>query len=128
MPITFVRILTSTLSESTPLSCSLADQGIKIRIRKDIRVRKRPPQAMEVPTPLPMQVPVPLGPVRVAEALVECLQELEAAHRAAMANPEFWKELRSHYAYMNRPSNIYLAESLTAKTGGAKIWLKREDL
>ncbi|KAL1750152.1 tryptophan synthase beta subunit-like PLP-dependent enzyme [Schizophyllum commune] len=64
----------------------------------------------------------------VAEALVECLQELEAAHRAAMADPEFWKELRSHYAYMNRPSNIYLAESLTAKTGGAKIWLKREDL
>ncbi|KZT59568.1 hypothetical protein CALCODRAFT_516019, partial [Calocera cornea HHB12733] len=30
------------MEESTPLSCSLADQGIKIRIRKDIRVRKRP--------------------------------------------------------------------------------------
>ncbi|TFK99871.1 velvet factor-domain-containing protein [Pterulicium gracile] len=31
------------MEESTPLSCSLADQGIKIRIRKDIRSRKRPP-------------------------------------------------------------------------------------
>lgn len=36
-------------SESTPLSCSLADQGIKIRIRKDIRVRKRPIAALAAP-------------------------------------------------------------------------------
>lgn len=35
--------------ESTPLSCSLADQGIKIRIRKDIRVRKRPIAALAAP-------------------------------------------------------------------------------
>lgn len=35
--------------ESTPLSCSLADQGIKIRIRKDIRVRKRPLAALAPP-------------------------------------------------------------------------------
>ncbi|KAG9308102.1 velvet factor-domain-containing protein [Chiua virens] len=34
------------MEESTPLSCSLADQGIKIRIRKDIRVRKRPIAAL----------------------------------------------------------------------------------
>ncbi|KAF8651055.1 hypothetical protein AX16_004918 [Volvariella volvacea WC 439] len=39
------------MEESTPLSCSLADQGIKIRIRKDIRVRKRPPFD---PHPLPI--------------------------------------------------------------------------
>ena len=49
------------MEESTPLSCSLADQGIKIRIRKDIRVRKKPgvsdaPQ----PIPMPLNVPVPL--------------------------------------------------------------------
>lgn len=37
------------MEESTPLSCSLADQGIKIRIRKDIRVRKRPMQGLEHP-------------------------------------------------------------------------------
>lgn len=37
------------MEESTPLSCSLADQGIKIRIRKDIRVRKRPIAALAAP-------------------------------------------------------------------------------
>ncbi|KIL64314.1 hypothetical protein M378DRAFT_24595 [Amanita muscaria Koide BX008] len=40
------------MEESTPLSCSLADQGIKIRIRKDIRVRKRPIQALEPLQPI----------------------------------------------------------------------------
>ncbi|KAL0952514.1 hypothetical protein HGRIS_006776 [Hohenbuehelia grisea] len=39
------------MEESTPLSCSLADQGIKIRIRKDIRVRKRPMASLEHPLP-----------------------------------------------------------------------------
>jgi hypothetical protein len=41
--------LTITKPESTPLSCSLADQGIKIRIRKDIRVRKRQIPALTQP-------------------------------------------------------------------------------
>jgi hypothetical protein len=49
------------MEESTPLSCSLADQGIKIRIRKDIRVRKKAGTS-DAPTPMPMPltVPVPL--------------------------------------------------------------------
>jgi tryptophan synthase len=64
----------------------------------------------------------------VPEALVDCLVELEAAHKAAMADPEFWVEWRSMFNYMNRPSNLYLAENLTKHAGGAKIWLKREDL
>src|SRR6266576_1414788 len=42
--------------ESTPLSCSLADQGIKIRIRKDIRIRKRPFQVFD-PLPQPLDSP-----------------------------------------------------------------------
>ncbi|KXN90765.1 hypothetical protein AN958_03652 [Leucoagaricus sp. SymC.cos] len=45
------------MEESTPLSCSLADQGIKIRIRKDIRVRKRPMPALDPPVPLPLTSP-----------------------------------------------------------------------
>ncbi|KAI0743039.1 velvet factor-domain-containing protein, partial [Daedaleopsis nitida] len=57
------------MEESTPLSCSLADQGIKIRIRKDIRVRKRPVAALDTPIPIPMgPVPIPhgaFGPVPV---------------------------------------------------------------
>lgn len=64
----------------------------------------------------------------VPEALVDCLVELEAAHKAAMSDPEFWKEFESYFGYMNRPSQFYLAEKLTAHARGAKIWLKREDL
>ncbi|KAF8912050.1 bifunctional tryptophan synthase TRP1 [Gymnopilus junonius] len=64
----------------------------------------------------------------VPEALFDCLVELEAAHKSAMADPEFHEELRSHYGYMNRPSQLYFAENLTKDAGGAKIWLKREDL
>ncbi|KAH8827056.1 tryptophan synthase beta subunit-like PLP-dependent enzyme [Flagelloscypha sp. PMI_526] len=64
----------------------------------------------------------------VPESLVDCLVELEAAHNAAIADPEFWKEFRSHFSYMNRPSEFYLAEHLTKEAGGANIWLKREDL
>jgi tryptophan synthase len=64
----------------------------------------------------------------VPEALVDCLAELEEAHKSAMADPEFWKEFQSYYGYMNRPSKLYFAESLTKEAGGAKIWLKREDL
>lgn len=64
----------------------------------------------------------------VPESLVDALSELEAAHKKAMADPEFKAELESHFGYINRPSQMYLAEGLTKKAGGAKIWLKREDL
>jgi len=64
----------------------------------------------------------------VPEALFDCIIELEAAHKAAVEDPSFWKEFESFYGYMNRPSNLYFAEKLTEKAGGAKIWLKREDL
>lgn len=64
----------------------------------------------------------------VPEALFDCLFELEEAHQSAMRDPEFWKEFESYYGYMNRPSKLYFAESLTKHAGGAQIWLKREDL
>jgi tryptophan synthase len=64
----------------------------------------------------------------VPEALVDCLVELEQAHKSAMADPEFWKEWEGLFGYMNRPSNLYFAEKLTEHAGGAKIWMKREDL
>jgi len=64
----------------------------------------------------------------VPEALVDCLLELEEAHKSASADPEFWKEFESFYGYMNRPSKLYFAERLTEHAGGAKIWFKREDL
>jgi tryptophan synthase len=64
----------------------------------------------------------------VPEALFDCLLELEEAHKLALGDPEFWKEFEGHYGYMNRPSKLYFAESLTKHAGGAQIWLKREDL
>ncbi len=64
----------------------------------------------------------------VPEALFDCLVELEHAHKSAMADPEFWKEWEGLFKYMNRPSNLYFAEKLTEHAGGAKIWMKREDL
>ncbi|KDQ60898.1 hypothetical protein JAAARDRAFT_124358 [Jaapia argillacea MUCL 33604] len=64
----------------------------------------------------------------VPEALFDCLVELEEAHKTAVSDPEFWKEFESYYGYMNRPSKLYFAGSLTKHAGGANIWLKREDL
>jgi tryptophan synthase len=62
------------------------------------------------------------------EALVDCLEEIELAFRDAIADPLFKKEVESYYPYTNRPSNCHLAERLTEDCGGARIWLKREDL
>lgn len=64
----------------------------------------------------------------VPEALVDCLVELEAAHKAAIKDPKFWEEFHSYYDYINRPSQLQLADRLTEHAGGANIWLKREDL
>ncbi|KAJ3010386.1 UNVERIFIED_CONTAM: tryptophan synthetase, partial [Siphonaria sp. JEL0065] len=62
------------------------------------------------------------------EALVECLDEFERAYVAVKDDPKFWEEFRAQYAYMGRPSSFHKAERLSAKAGGASIWLKREDL
>ncbi|PWN38223.1 putative tryptophan synthase [Meira miltonrushii] len=64
----------------------------------------------------------------VPEALYDCHVELEKAYLDAIRDPSFWKEFQSHYEYIGRPSELYLAERLTEKAGGARIWLKREDL
>lgn len=64
----------------------------------------------------------------VPESLMHCLGELEQVHKSAMNDPGFWQEFRSFYGYMNRPSKLYRADKLSEQTGGATIWLKREDL
>jgi tryptophan synthase len=56
------------------------------------------------------------------------LEEIEIAFKNAIEDPEFTKEMESHFSYVNRPSNIHVAERLTEELGGARIWLKREDL
>lgn len=64
----------------------------------------------------------------VPESLHRCLLELETCVEEAFADPAYWDEFRSYFAYMNRPSSFHEAERLTEHCGGAKIWLKREDL
>lgn len=65
----------------------------------------------------------------VAETLMPALLELEEAYAKARLDPEFQREF-SYYLkhYVGRPSPLYFAERLTKELGGAKIYLKREDL
>ena len=65
----------------------------------------------------------------VAETLMPLILDLEAAYKAAKDDPAFHAELsdlNTHYA--GRPSPLYFAARLTAHFGGAKIYLKREEL
>ena len=64
----------------------------------------------------------------VPESLMDCLSELEEGFNKIKDDPAFWDEYRSYYPYMGRPGQLHLAERLSEYAGGAKIWLKREDL
>ncbi len=65
----------------------------------------------------------------VIETLMPALQELEKLYNEARNDPEFQKQLKFYLEhYVGRPSPLYFAENLTRKLGGAKIYLKREDL
>jgi tryptophan synthase beta chain len=65
----------------------------------------------------------------VPETLMAALEELEHAYAEAQADPVFHVELDSLLAdYAGRPTPLYLASRLTSQLGGAKIYLKREDL
>ncbi|KEF58330.1 tryptophan synthase [Exophiala aquamarina CBS 119918] len=82
-------------------------------------------------TPNPNAIPHRFGQFGgqyVPESLMDCLAELEEGFTKANNDPEFWKEFKSYYPYMGRPSHLHLAERLTAAAGGAQIYLKREDL
>jgi tryptophan synthase beta chain len=65
----------------------------------------------------------------VAETLMPALLELEEAYRAAQRDPHFHHDFERYLReYVGRPSPLYLAERLTEHAGGARIYLKREDL
>ena len=65
----------------------------------------------------------------VAETLVEALDELKEMYDKFKDDPEFLAEFNYDLKhFVGRPSPIYYAERLTNKIGGAKIFLKREDL
>jgi tryptophan synthase beta chain len=61
--------------------------------------------------------------------VITALNELEAAFEDAKNDPSFLEEFKYYLKdYVGRPSPLYYAEQLTKKLGGAKIYLKREDL
>ena len=63
------------------------------------------------------------------ETLMNAIIELEDAYETYKHDPEFIKELEDlHVSYTGRPSLLYFAEKMTKDLGGAKIYLKREDL
>ncbi|CAN5680930.1 tryptophan synthase subunit beta [soil metagenome] len=65
----------------------------------------------------------------VAETLMKPLQELEDAYQRYCRDPEFVAELDADLAhYVGRPSPLYFAARWTQRLGGARIFLKREDL
>ena len=65
----------------------------------------------------------------VIETLMPALEELEKLYNEARNDPEFQKQLKFYLEhYVGRPSPLYFAENLTRQLGGAKIYLKREDL
>ncbi|MET0876794.1 MAG: tryptophan synthase subunit beta, partial [Tardiphaga sp.] len=65
----------------------------------------------------------------VAETLMPLILDLQKAYEDARADPAFQIEMDGYLKdYVGRPSPLYLAERLTAHLGGAKIYLKREEL
>jgi tryptophan synthase beta chain len=65
----------------------------------------------------------------VIETLMPALKELEEVFASAQNDPSFQKDLKYYLRqYVGRPTPLYFAENLTRQLGGAKIYLKREDL
>jgi tryptophan synthase beta chain len=71
----------------------------------------------------------PYGGRYVPETLMYALRQLTECYAAAQSDPEFARQLEYYFKqYVGRPSPFYFAERLTEAAGGAKIFLKREDL
>jgi len=71
----------------------------------------------------------PYGGRFVPETLMHPLEELEQEYRRAWADPQFRAEFEYYLReYCGRPTPLYFAERLTRQLGGARIYLKREDL
>lgn len=65
----------------------------------------------------------------VSETLMPLILDLEAEYEKAKTDPDFWAEMDDLWKhYVGRPSPLYYAERLTEKFGGAKIYLKRDEL
>jgi tryptophan synthase beta chain len=71
----------------------------------------------------------PYGGVFVPETLIAALEQLQREYLLVKADPDFQREFHQYMRdYVGRPSRFYFARRLTEHLGGAKIYLKREDL
>lgn len=71
----------------------------------------------------------PYGGIFVGETLMPALEELTRKYAELKQDPEFWAEFDYDLKhYVGRPSPLYYAERLSNKLGGARVYLKREDL
>ena len=71
----------------------------------------------------------PYGGMFVPETLMAPLHELTAEYEKAKADPAFRNELKFLLEeYAGRPTPLYLAARMTERLGGAKVYLKREEL
>ncbi|MFO7167378.1 MAG: tryptophan synthase subunit beta [Chloroflexota bacterium] len=71
----------------------------------------------------------PYGGAYIPETLATAVANLERAYNEAKADPAFWQELEHlQRTYVGRPTPLTYAQRLSAKLGGAQIYLKREDL
>ena len=71
----------------------------------------------------------PYGGVFVGETLIAAVEELALVYQDLSGNQGFWSEYDDELRhYVGRPSPLYFAERLTEASGGARIYLKREDL
>ena len=71
----------------------------------------------------------PYGGIFIGETLISAVEELAEVYSKLSKDPEFWQEFDADLThYVGRPSPLYFAERLTKASGGAKIYLKREDL
>ena len=65
----------------------------------------------------------------VSETLMPLILDLEAEYEKAKTDPSFWAEMDDLWAhYVGRPSPLYFAPRMTEELGGAKIYLKRDEL
>ncbi|MEE2860328.1 MAG: tryptophan synthase subunit beta [Pseudomonadota bacterium] len=65
----------------------------------------------------------------VSETLMPLILDLEAEYERAKTDPEFWAQMDDLWThYVGRPSPLYFAERLTQHLGGAKIYMKRDEL
>ena len=65
----------------------------------------------------------------VSETLMPLILDLEAEYEKAKNDPSFWAEMDHRWKYyVGRPSPLYFAERMTEELGGAKIYLKRDEL